>query len=870
MRISPLASAAALALALVAATAPIPALAQNASDRAAKEEAEAAVAAASEAASSADGGGFSVSATSQIDGRVVNPMKLSERKLLAAAAKLGPLENYRSYTPAFTAWNAQLMGGIKRGTLAQVSADMAPGLGIPAQALEALARDWLIARIGDYGLSMGGELGAVRPAFTAQVVRDVEAAGHAPFAIEIAAQALNIGGDCADPGFAAIRDAAPDKMLAEWAMVRGTPCPALGYGALASPEQRTTVLLQFLLTREVQGIDLLPIAGWLLSEGGLARVDATDAPRVRAWLTRREIDSLLGAGMGSAALARFDALDAGLRAEVLRPTVPAFAATVDGGALTFDADSESLRLRLAAAMALAQRKSEAEALLSSDPALADGPKLLDCLFAAQSQPSDRDWRRQPCGLGKGDNDGKIRDAITHAYLREAIRETGTDLYPLVELAAGYLRDSSSDGILVALRCEQLREPQYATLCRQDRHRTAQSLRAVKDREDYERKKDEPLFAALASAALPGWDAIMARREGLRTATLAAFTDPGDEPRQIAWSTRPAVEPDPSPFPEKPLPPELRSTPKEESAAPVWPRGWTALPRGFAPVRTGQSGSLAVAVSSSARFDPSGEVGRGAYWVHVSRDGGKTWQAPRYTGLAAFFPYVVQPSAKLPLLDGETIHLEVMVDLLDTRSITYPPVGLRTRRTARDLYLELPLAALEADSDGDGLTDIAAHHLLLDQAAPLRPFVVGSDLATCPAKGSAAADLRAQLLQRLFGGRQEAAVLEPINRPKDALIGFGWAKSAEASVGPLFIKGKAADFACMHLPFPALVYDEAGEEALQRKSPDFRLLELPPMIMNRAGTRGYAVWSFGWTGGTTLFVQGQDGRWQTVEMSSWIT
>lgn len=869
MRMPPLSTLAALALALAAATGSFPALAQDASNRAAKAAAEDAVSAASAAAESAIERASSASAASRIDARVSNPMKFTERKLIATAAKLAALESYRSYSPAFTAWNDELMRGIKQGTLAKVSADMTPRLGIPAPALQALARDWLVARIADYSFGKDGELGPVRPAFIAQIVSDVAAAGHAPFAIEIAAQALNIGGECDDAGFAAIRDAAPDKMLAEWAMVRGTPCPALGYGALASAERRTTLLLQFLLTREVQGINVLPIADWLLADGGLAQVDPADAPRLRGWLTRLQIDSLLGAGMGSEALARFDTLDAGLRAEVLRPVTPAFVATVDGAALNIDEDKQSLRLRLAAAMVLAGRKADAQALLGGDPALADAPKLLDCLYAAQSQPSDHDWRHQPCGLGQGDNDGKIRDAITHAYLREAISAAGADLYPLVEVAAGHLRDSSSDGILVALRCRELAEPQYAGMCKQERHRVAQSLRAVKDREDYEHIKDEPLFAALASAALPGWDAIMARHEALRTSALAAFTDPAGEAHTIAWSDRPSVEPDPSPFAERPLPPDLRSSPKGETVE-DWPRGWARLPPGFSPRRTGQSGSLAVAVSASTRFDPSGEVGRGAYWVHVSRNGGKTWQAPLYTGLAAYFPYVARDSSKLPLLEGETIRLEVTVDLLDTRSITYPPVGLRTRRTARDLFLELPLAALEADSDGDGLTDLAAHHLLLDQPAPLKPFVVGSDLATCPARGAPRSELQAQLLQRLLGGRQEAAVLEPINRPKDAPVGFGWAQSPEAAVGPLFIKGAAADFACMRLPFPALVYGEAGEEALQRKSPDFRLLELPPMIMNRAGTRGYAVWSFGWTGGTTLFVKGADDRWQTVEISSWIT
>lgn len=867
MRRSPLASAAVLALALIA----TPALAQDGAASAAKDVAEAAVDAAVAAAGSAAEGGYSVSAVSRLDSRVSNPMKLTERKLIAEAAKLDKLEDYRSFTPAFTAWNDELMRGIKQGSLTAISAGMAPRLGIPAEAVQGLARDWLVARIAGYGFGTEGDLAPVRPAFTAQLLRDVAAAGYAPFAIEIATEALVVGGSCDDPGYAAIRAAAPDKALADWAMVRGSYCPALGFGSLASPERRTTILLQLLLIQEAQGIDALPIADWLLADGGLARVDAADAPRLRTWLTRKLIGSLLDAGMGGEALARFDALDPSARAAVLQRGTPAFAADVDGAGLSIDADKDDLRLPLAAAMALAGRKGDADALLGGDPALAESPRLVQCLYEKQGQPSTgRRGRDLPCGLTDSDSDNRIGNAIGYGYMREAIDQTGADLYPLVELAAGYERYSESSGVLVALRCRLLAEPQYAGLCRDARRSAARGLLAPKDRDSSSRKGAEPIAAALAGARLPGWEAIAARHEALRVATLAAFTDPAEAAKEIAWSERPAVEPDPSPFPEKPLPPELRTAPDAKDKALVWPRGWAALPEGFVPIRTGQSATLAVALSASSRLDPSGEVGRGAYWIHVSRDGGKSWQAPLYTGLAAYFPYVVPASSKLPLLEGETIRIEVAIDLLDTRSITYPPVGLRTRRSARDLYLELPLAALQADSNGDGLTDLAAHHLLLDQAAPLAPFVVGSDLAACPPKAAPTSELRTRLLQRLVGGRQEAAVLEPINRPADALIGFGWASAPAAKANPLFIKGKAADFACMRLPFPALVYGDAGEEALQRKSPDFRLLEVPPIIMNRAGTRGYAVWSFGWTGGTTLFMQGSDGGWHTVEISSWIT
>ncbi|KUR70394.1 hypothetical protein AQZ52_16315 [Novosphingobium fuchskuhlense] len=809
-------------------------------------------------------------ATSRLDARVKNPMTLSDRQLAAAAVKLEPLGSWQQPQPRLAAWNDALISGLRSAPLAAVSARLAPGLGLGSAAMQALARDWLIARIGGYDLGKDGALAAVRPAFLAQLQRDLAAAGHAPIAIEIAGRAFYMGGDCDEPGLASLLSAAPDRTVAGWALARGTLCPAPGFAALASPDHRTTVLLQLLITGEATGIDALPMADWLLQDGRLARIDPADAPHVRLWLTRLLIGTLLEAGMADAALARFDALSTDLRAAVLRNAMASFTATVDGAQLAFDDTRPSPRLPLAAAMVLGARARDAQAMLAEDPALATGEKLLACVATWQAQPPRKGGRNDdPCGMRAASGDRLLSDALDHAYLREAIDRTGADLYPLVEIAEGSSRSGERGGVMVALRCRLLAEPQYVGLCRKGRGEVARSLRAMADRDAYDRKRAEPIRAALAGAGLPGWDALTARYEALRAATLAAFQGPDDEPRFIRWAERPAVEPEPSPFAEKPLPPELRSPADAEAKDAPWPRGWAPLPQGFAPLRTDRSGTFAVAVSVSSRYDPSGEVGRGAYWVHVSRDGGKTWQAPLPTGLAAFFPYVAADASKLRLLDGETIRLEVRVDLLDTRSITYPPVGLHTRRTARDLYLELPLAALQADSNGDGLTDIAAHHLLLDSPAPLAPFVVGSDLATCPAKGSPLQELRALLLGRLFGGRQDRAVLEPINRPPGAM-GFGWAQSPDAQNGPLFIKGDAAAFACLRLPFPALVYSAAGEEALQRKSPDFRLLEMPPMIMNRTGTRGFAVWSFGWTGGTTLFVQNPDGTWRSVEIQSWIT
>ncbi|WP_425228449.1 hypothetical protein [Sphingomonas sp.] len=206
--------------------------------------------------------------------------------------------------------------------------------------------------------------------------------------------------------------------------------------------------------------------------------------------------------------------------------------------------------------------------------------------------------------------------------------------------------------------------------------------------------------------------------------------------------------------------------------------------------------------------------------------------------------------------------------LDTASITYPPVMLRTRRRARELYLSIPLAALQRDADGDGLTDIAAHHLLLDQPAGERPFVVGSDAAgacTAPSREAAA---RAAVLAELFDPAGQA-IVEPVDRPAGQLAITGWQRAAAAADRPLFLLGDPADFACLRPTRPMLVYTRAQIAALARFSPGFHVLEVPPIVFNRAHDRGFVRWSSGWAGGTYR-LRWIGGRWAVDTISSWVT
>lgn len=813
-----------------------------------------------------------ISAISKADGKTPNPMRLTDAALAHAAAQVGSAKGHVAMLPDFADWVTAVEASLKTASLQATAARLAAPNGLSADAMHALLRDWLISRVGGYDLAPDGDLKAVRPAFVEHVRRDARAAGFAPFALELAAHALYVGGNCDDPALAALVADAPDRLSANWAVARGTSCPAFPAAVLADPARRTAALLLLLDSSELRGTNAMAAQTWLLDHGGLSGAAPDDVPALRAMLEQDLMGAMLGFGMDDAALARFAALDPVQREAVLSDHAQKRMVRVDGVRLEIGASDGGLRMALAAAMLNTGRRQDATALAHADPALPGRKAQVECLFKQDANPPTRQTNPKPtCGMPENEVSTAVINAVRQGFVLHALDTPDADPYPLVEVGFASELTSDTAGTMVRLRCHILTEPQYARLCRQWRASVAEQLLPPAQIKHYGSDDEPATLRAIEAAHLPGWAEAAATIEQLRSATRATFADSDHVDDRLAWSDRPPVDPDPVPFAEHPLPPALQSPEKAEASGNAWPRGWTPLPDGFQPVRTGMSGNRAVAISASTKFDPSGEVGGGAIWVHVSDNRGKTWQPPLYTGLADHFPYVVPARSRLPLLDGDTIRLEVEVQLLDTTSITYPPVGLRTRRTARNLFLELPLAALRADTDHDGLTDIAAHHLLLDRPAPLAPFLVGSDHAACaagPAPTGVMA-LRGRMLLQLIGGRQEAALREPIDRPASSPPLFGWSSLPSSRRGPLFVKGDPADFACLDLPVPVLVYGAEGEAALQRETPDFRLLDAPPLIANRAGDRGFMVWSFGWTGGTTLILRDGQG-WKTFELSSWIT
>lgn len=155
----------------------------------------------------------------------------------------------------------------------------------------------------------------------------------------------------------------------------------------------------------------------------------------------------------------------------------------------------------------------------------------------------------------------------------------------------------------------------------------------------------------------------------------------------------------------------------------WPKDLTPLPEQFIPLRTERKGERVVAISTSYRLAARPDGGR-PYWVHISNDGGKQWQG-YFVGLAVSNPYIFFSMSQLPMLGANTIDLEG--EKLDPagKSTWGSPISIRT-----PIMVHIPLEALMADSDGDGLTDLLARHLGLD-GSPDAPMVLGTTLpASC--------------------------------------------------------------------------------------------------------------------------------------------
>ncbi|OJH39623.1 hypothetical protein [Cystobacter ferrugineus] len=304
-----------------------------------------------------------------------------------------------------------------------------------------------------------------------------------------------------------------------------------------------------------------------------------------------------------------------------------------------------------------------------------------------------------------------------------------------------------------------------------------------------------------------------------------------------------------------------------SAETAWtPMRTLELPRGFQLVRAERSNQRVIAVALSQRLDPVGMLSGGGYWVLLSEDGGQLWEAPLYTGLRQFHPYVLETASPVSLLDGQVLRLAASVRELDEKSITFPPINLKMKREVEGRMLEAPLAALRQDTDGDGLTDLVEDRLLLDaKAADTDGDGTPDGNDTLPLMPSAPseppADARAELVSTLLfelAGKEEQA--ETLRLPQF---------QAPTSLEDLsFLSLDRAGLRGVRAPATTVTFSGEELEGAQKRFGGFTSLSLD-VYVNLAGDQALLVWNQHWRGGSFL-ARREKGRWVLEERESWVT
>jgi hypothetical protein len=298
-----------------------------------------------------------------------------------------------------------------------------------------------------------------------------------------------------------------------------------------------------------------------------------------------------------------------------------------------------------------------------------------------------------------------------------------------------------------------------------------------------------------------------------------------------------------------------------------------LPTGFSQVRCEERGDERVVLALSQRFDPVGEVSFGGYWVLRSSDGGARWRA-LYTGLRESRPYVATADSTLPMVRPEGLLLQAEDREIDESSIFFPPVDLHYKRVRADIALELPWSALERDSDGDNLTDLAEQALLTDEnSADTDGDGFGDALDPLP--GVAYSLTRSPVSKILQAILREVDPNLPLSTddnevaPKDSICRALDLASLVVPSRTQFVIGDAKDWAGVCPSRRVVVMTPAAHELLEKQRGSFYPMSLETFFLDRARRRAFVVVSESWRG-TTSYFELRDGVWRESVLMSIIT
>ncbi|HYK42634.1 MAG TPA: hypothetical protein VE007_09600 [Thermoanaerobaculia bacterium] len=322
--------------------------------------------------------------------------------------------------------------------------------------------------------------------------------------------------------------------------------------------------------------------------------------------------------------------------------------------------------------------------------------------------------------------------------------------------------------------------------------------------------------------------------------------------------------EPPAFRDRPLPAGLE--PVELSDKESYQRGQTLralhrIPPEWWLQRLETSGDMTYAIVS--RNDSAPNAG---LWL-IRRKAGE-WSQPLYLGIRSGSPYSVRPASALPLLSEDGTRLQIEVDFWEHRE---PPSMIVRKAPIRHsgLYLEIPLSAIEKDTDGDGLTD------LLETALGLEPRNSDTD-------GDGIGDGEDAMPNVPNGRRtsEEAAAVGAVIEMR-----CGWNSFSRVAGSPP--RGKAPREPDPDAPLPSadVLYGRTclvvGDPSFfAGLSPSVRVIVVPEsqakrgstsppgafrihwVLMNPEGTKALIDWSAGWEWGTFLGEKKGD-RWSAT-------
>jgi len=380
-----------------------------------------------------------------------------------------------------------------------------------------------------------------------------------------------------------------------------------------------------------------------------------------------------------------------------------------------------------------------------------------------------------------------------------------------------------------------------------------------------RKPDDDRIAANALRYLP--ESLAAR---LRTTYVPPAAEQSATTPIAALLRAPRIVP----FVEHPMPPNLAPADvtkidchdAEEVAKSM------KLPLGLWPLRLERHRDEVAGVAVAQTLDPVGELGLGGYWIVHSSDGGRKWDAPLYTGLRENMPYVVVPASRLPLITNGGIQIEVELRELDLSSITFPPLGLRTKREAKNLYIEFAWDALRRDSDNDGLTDLVEERIVTDprNADTDGDGIVDGKDGLPQVALIAAPSADAEVLGTLFGGIRLGMGALIIGLPSTQEQRLECVRRASAIETPtLFLIADRQSFAPMNLTRRVAVFTQAEHELYEKKFGPSYFGEIEYFLVRRDGKKAVVYVNEHWAGNEYELKKTKKG-WTVKTIGGWVT